>query len=102
MLIKPKKKKLIRIIIIILSLVETLVDNDDLNSPQERVARLIGQAEGLMNGWDIEANWTSPQSDLWNLIDAIHTATDPEAIETPDTSDYESWENSLTEKLGAL
>lgn len=103
MLAKPKKKKLIILIIIISGFVDTLIDQDELNSAEERVLRLVGQSEFLMNEFDDnEANWTPAQDALWAVVDAIHDAHSPEALSQPTEGDYLEFERDLEDAITNL
>lgn len=100
---KPRKKRIIYIIVIISDLVQTLIDNDELNTPQEQVLRLVGRSEWMMNEWDTnESNWSAAENDLASLIDDIYAAHAPEVLNQPVTSDYENWIDDLTEKIGQV
>lgn len=100
---KPRKKKFIRIVIIIVYLVDALVENDQLDSVQERVLRLVGLAEFNMNAFDDnEGNWTAEQSALASVVDAIDAAFSPEAVSQPTADDYERWEGDLEDAIAAL
>jgi hypothetical protein len=99
----PKKKKIIRIVIVIASLVSSLLDGNVSDSAEEQCLRLCGHAETLMDSWDEnEGSWTFAQVTLWNLIEQIHNAHSPEALEVPDQSDYQQWQGQLTDAIAAV
>lgn len=96
----PKKKKIIRIIIVIASLVDALLDNNTSDSNEEVLLSLVADAESFIRDFPAnEANWSTEQNDVWTMLETIHNGLAPEA---PSDPDYEGWASNLSEALARL
>ncbi len=87
----PRKRKLIRIIIIISSLVASDLDNNIDGTLQEEILSQLGQADAVL--FEV-SNWNTEHEEAWSAIEDIYSAIQPEAMEDPD------WQ-SLSDNLGA-
>ena len=91
-----KKKKLIRIIIVIASLVEGHLDNNFENSNAERILDLTAQA--YIPLLDVpDTAWTEDQADAWGAYENLHDYL----VNSTNDDDEElgSYANDLEEKL---
>lgn len=87
----PRKRKLIRIIIIVSSLVAADLENDITGTVQETIISQLGHADELL--FSVE-NWETEHEDAWQAVEDIYNAISPEATSDP------YWEN-LSDNLGA-
>lgn len=93
-----KKKRVIRIIIIIASLVETKLNNDEEDTVYEQILNLTGEAQPLL--FDVPENeWTSEQQGAWDAIEAIADAYGPEAPSDPSEQDLQTMADALSDAL---
>lgn len=83
----PKKKKIIRVIIIIASLVAVDLENEINGTIYETLMSQLAQADALL--FQVET-WTQDHEDAWTAFEAIYDAFDPEAVGEPNPSQLSS------------
>lgn len=92
----PRKRKLIRIIIIVASLVSGDLDEDIDGTIEETILSQLSEADALL--FSVE-NWTTAHEDAWATIEDIYNALSPEALSDPD---WQSFSDDLGAKLAEL
>jgi len=72
---RPKKKKIIAVIIIILTVAQANLVNDIPDSIEECIARQLRDGMHIFDGDEDGTSWTSDQQDVYDAMEAI--ADDP-------------------------
>jgi hypothetical protein len=96
----PRKRKLIRIIIIVSSAVSADLDNEIDGTVFETILSQMGQADALLFSVP-ENEWTTAHEEAWAAVEDIHDAVNPE-VPLENQPDWQSLSDHLGDKLAGL
>lgn len=94
---RPKKKKIIAVIIIILTIVNENLGDNITDSLEETVARQLRDGMCIFDGDEDGVNWSGPCQNVYDAMEAIADAYDPNNMNSYNLEDLSAaLEDALT------
>lgn len=93
----PKKKKLIRIIIILSQFVQTDLNNDITDTAKEHLLKTLQLVSPQMD--DNESSWSQEENDAWAVVEEIDAAMDDNG-DPPSDGKLNHWAGEIEDALG--
>lgn len=102
-LVRPKKKRIKLLLIILANRVIALFDQNTEDSASEQLFDSIAMAKPALYGFDAtESNWSQVQQDVWTAFEAIETALDPGGSGDVSESEIETLASNFDEAVARL